>query len=105
MKNLGCDDENFADCLSKWAETTRELYFESGEGEIITTRRLEHVVGAFAIFGDRMKSVEMATARFDQETKEAFRDLYTKIDAGVNLDEENPLDESETSEYNEDYDV
>ena len=62
MKNLGCDDENFADCLSKWAETTRELYFESGEGEIITTRRLEHVVGAFAIFGDRMKSVEMATA-------------------------------------------
>ena len=81
MKNLGCDDENFADCLSKWAETTRELYFESGEGEIITTRRLEHVVGAFAIFGDRMKSVEMATARFDQETKEAFRDLYTKIDA------------------------
>ena len=40
MKNLGCDDENFADCLSKWAETTRELYFESGEGEIITTRRV-----------------------------------------------------------------
>ena len=47
----------------------------------------------------------MCISRFDEDTRNSILDLYTKIDAGVNLDEENPLDESETSEYNEDYDV
>lgn len=88
MKNLGCEDRKFADLLTKWAEMTRELYYESGEGEIITTRRLEHVVGAFAIFGDRMKAVEMATARFDEATKEAFRDSYRALDAEVDTETE-----------------
>jgi hypothetical protein len=35
-----------------------------------------------------MKSIEMCVARFDDDTKESFMDLYTKIDAGVN-----PLEE------------
>jgi hypothetical protein len=55
---------------------------------LISTRRLDHIVKAFAIFKDKMKSIEMCVARFDDDTKESFMDLYTKIDAGVN-----PLEE------------
>ena len=55
---------------------------------MISTRRLDHIVKAFAIFKDKMKSIEMCVARFDDDTKESFMDLYTKIDAGVN-----PLEE------------
>ena len=57
------------------------------------------------MFGDKLKSIQMCISRFDEDTRNSILDLYTKIDAGVNLDEENPLDESETSEYNEDNDV
>jgi hypothetical protein len=55
---------------------------------LISTRRLDHIVKAFAIFKDKMKSIQMCVARFDDDTKESFMDLYTKIDAGVN-----PLEE------------
>ena len=54
------------------------------------------------MFKDRMKSIEMCISRFDEETRSSVIDLYTKVDAGVNMtDDENPLDETETSEYNE----
>ena len=56
-------------------------------------------INAFRMFKDRMKSIEMCISRFDEETRSSVIDLYTKVDAGVNL--ENPLEESETSEYNE----
>ena len=70
-----------------------------GIDDVITTRRLVHIVNAFRMFKDRMKSIEMCISRFDEETRSSVIDLYTKVDAGVNL--ENPLEESETSEYNE----
>ena len=57
---------------------------------MISTRRLDHIVKAFAIFGDKMKSIELCVARFDEDTKVSFLDLYSKIDAGVDpLAEEN----------------
>ena len=68
---------------------------------MISTRRLDHIAKAFAIFGDKMKSIELCVARFDDDTKESFMDLYTKIDAGVNPLEENAeenVDEENTSE-------
>ena len=69
---------------------------------VITTRRLVHIVNAFRMFGDKLKSIQMCISRFDEETRNAVLDLYTKIDAGVNLTEdENPLDESSDSEYND----
>ena len=71
----------------------------------VTTRRLVHIVNAYRMFGDKLKSIQMCISRFDEETRNSILDLYTKIDAGVDLNEENPVDESETSEYNEDYDV
>ena len=50
---------------------------------MISTRRLDHIVKAFAIFTDKMQAIELCVARFDEDTKESFLDLYTKIDAGV----------------------
>ena len=59
-------------------------------------------MNAFRMFGDKLKSIQMCISRFDEETRNAVLDLYTKIDAGVNLTEdENPLDESSDSEYND----
>lgn len=58
-------------------------------------------MNAFRMFGDKLKSIQMCISRFDEETRNAVLDLYTKIDAGVNLDDsENPIDESDSSEYN-----
>ena len=55
---------------------------------LITTRRLVHIVNAFRMFDDRMKSIEMCISRFDEETRMSILDLYTKIDAGVDLNAE-----------------
>jgi hypothetical protein len=34
-----------------------------------------------------MKAINLCIARFDEDTKEAFLDLYTKVDSGAHLDE------------------
>jgi MoxR-like ATPase len=99
MALTGDVDEEFANKLVDWADIIRKTYYEGGIDDVITTRRLVHIVNAFRMFGDRMKSIEMCVSRFDEETRTAVLDLYTKIDAGVNL--ENPLDDSSDSEYNE----
>ena len=91
MKSLGCDDEAFAINLTKWADTIRKSFYEGAVDEIITTRRLIDIVKANAIFGDKMTAINMAVSRFDDETKEGFISLYTKIDAEVVM-----ADESET---------
>ena len=70
----------------------------------MTTRRLVHIVNAYRMFGDKLKSITMCISRFDEETRNSILDLYTKVDEGVNLDEEiseNPVDESTDSEYDE----
>jgi len=99
MALTGDVDKEFADKLVDWADIIRKTYYEGGIDDVITTRRLVHIVNAFRMFKDRMKSIEMCVSRFDEETRTAVLDLYTKIDAGVNL--ENPLDDSSDSEYNE----
>lgn len=99
MALTGDVDEEFANKLVDWADIIRKTYYEGGIDDVITTRRLVHIVNAFRMFDDRMKSIEMCVSRFDEETRTAVLDLYTKIDAGVNL--ENPLDDSSDSEYNE----
>ena len=90
MKKYGKVDEKFAENLVQWAEVIRKTFYDGGIDEIISTRRLDHIVKAFAIFGDKMKSIELCVARFDEDTKVSFLDLYSKIDAGVDpLAEEN----------------
>jgi len=72
----------FATSLVTWADIIRKTYYEGGVDELISTRRLVHIVEAFSIFKNKMKSIEMCTNRFDLDTKTSFLDLYTKIDAG-----------------------
>ena len=85
MKKYGKVDESFADNLTKWADVIRKTFFDGGVDEVISTRRLDHIVKAFAIFGDKMKAIDLCVARFDDETKDSFKDLYTKIDSGVDI--------------------
>jgi len=85
MKKYGAVDEEFATNLVTWAEVIRKTFYDGGVDEVISTRRLDHIVKAFAIFKDKMKSIELCVARFDDDTKESFMDLYTKIDAGVDV--------------------
>ena len=81
LMNVGCDQE-FADNLVKWAGVIRKTFFDGGVDEVITTRRLVHIVQAYQIFGDRIDAITKCVNRFDDDTKQSFLDLYTKVDAG-----------------------
>ena len=83
MKKYNKVDKEFATNLVTWAEVIRKTFFEGGVDELISTRRLDHIAKAYAIFDDKMKSIELCTARFDTDTADSFLDLYSKIDAGV----------------------
>ena len=102
MAKYGKVDEDFAEKLVTWAEVIRKTYFEGAVDELISTRRLDHIVKAFTIFKDKLKSIEMCTNRFDEDTKTSFIDLYSKVDAGVDLNEENSEEETEVEEENSD---
>jgi len=85
MSKHGIEDKVFAENLVKWADVIRKTFYEGGCDEVISTRRLVHIVGAFSIFKDKMTAIQLTVNRFDAETKESFLDLYTKIDAGVDV--------------------
>ena len=87
-------DTEFTDKLVDWADIIRKTYYEGGIDDVVTTRRLVHIVNAFRMFKDRLKSIEMCISRFDEETRNSILDLYSKIDAGIDLNE----DSSESSE-------
>ena len=76
----GVNDDSFVNHLVRWAEVIRKTYFDGGVDEIISTRRLVHISKAYAIFDNREKAVTMCINRFDDDTKESFKDLYDKID-------------------------
>jgi len=80
-------ETDFVGNLVKWADVIRKTFYEGGVDEIISTRRLVHIVNAFSIFDDKLKAISMCISRFDTETKESFLDLYSKVDAGVSVDE------------------
>jgi len=88
LSNVGCDLQ-FAENLVKWAGVIRKTFFDGGVDEVITTRRLVHIVQAFQIFGDRLTAITNCVNRFDDDTKESFLDLYTKVDAGEQEEETN----------------
>ena len=95
----GLEDNEFSTNLVKWADVIRKTFYEGGVDEIISTRRLVHMVGAYSIFKDKSKAIELTVNRFDAETKDSFLDLYGKIDAGVDVEnlgnnEELPEDEN-----------
>ena len=91
------DDEKFAENLITWADIIRKTFYEGGVDEIISTRRLVHIVEAFVIFKNKMKAIELCTNRFDLDTKTSFLDLYTKIDGGQDVSAwGNETEETET---------
>jgi MoxR-like ATPase len=92
--SVGASDPEFAQKLVDWADIIRKTFMDGGVDEIISTRRLVHIVKAFAIFGDRMTAIEMCTNRFDDETKLSFRDLYAKLDENVNINSDESVDNS-----------
>ena len=79
------DDEKFANNLITWADIIRKTFYEGGVDEIISTRRLVHIVEAYTIFKNKMKAIEMCTNRFDVDTKTSFMDLYSKVDGGEDV--------------------
>ena len=81
--SLAVLDKEFCSHLANWADIIRRTFNDGGVDEVISTRRLVHIVRAFAIWHDRMKAIKVCTNRFDEETKQSFIELYDKIDADV----------------------
>ncbi len=103
-------DGEFVGNLIKWADVIRKTFMDGGVDEIISTRRLVHIVGAYGIFDNKLKSIEMCVSRFDTETKDSFLDLYTKVDSGVSVEDimsqqnqDDDVDEEDVSEGDDDY--
>ena len=80
-----CDDKMFVAHLTDWADIIRRTFYDGGIEEVISTRRLVHIVRAYSIFGDKVKAIQVCLNRFDEETKGAFMDLYDKVDADVDI--------------------
>ena len=83
MSKFGVNDADFTEKLVQWGQAIRKTFEDGGIDEIISTRRLCHIVQTFSIFGDRMKAIELCVNRFDSDTRSGFMDLYSKIDAGI----------------------
>ena len=78
--DLGVEDRTFCKRLVDWGDVIRKTFYDGGIEEIISTRRLVHIIRAYSIFGDKGKAIQVCINRFDDETKQAFLELYDKID-------------------------
>jgi len=87
LEKVGKKDDEFCKKLVTWADVIRKTYFDGGVDEIISTRRLVHIIQAFAIFNQKMKAIEVCTNRFDNDTKNSFMELYTKVDSGASAEQ------------------
>jgi len=85
---LAINDDKFCENLANWADIIRKTFKDGGVDEVISTRRLVHIIRAYSIWGDRMKAIKVCLNRFDDETKQSFIELYDKIDADVTTEEE-----------------
>ena len=94
--NKLCSDDDFCKRLADWADIIRKTFYDGGIEEIISTRRLVHIIKAYNIFGDKAKAISVCVNRFDDETKQAFLELYDKVDADFELP---TLDEDALKEY------
>jgi len=83
LERSGKKDKDFCKKLVTWADVIRKTFFDGGVDEIISTRRLVHIVQAFTIFKDKIKAIEVCTNRFDEDTKNSFVELYSKVDGGA----------------------
>ena len=86
--NNVCSDVDFCKRLADWADIIRKTFYDGGVDEVISTRRLVHIVQAYNIFDDKLKAIQVCLNRFDDETKQAFLDLYDKVDETVDVKQE-----------------
>ena len=91
--NLGVTDTNFIARLVDWGDIIRKTFYDGGIEEIVSTRRLVHIIRAYSIFNDKAKAIQVCINRFDDETKQSFLELYDKVDADFEL----PVDEAPQS--------
>ena len=91
--DLGVEDREFCKRLVDWADIIRKTFYDGGIEEIISTRRLVHIVRAYSIFQDKGKAIQVCVNRFDDETKQAFLELYDKVDVDFEL----PVDEQQAN--------
>jgi hypothetical protein len=83
--DLGVEDRDFCKRLVDWADVIRKTFYDGGIDEIISTRRLVHIVRAYSIFQDKAKAIQVCVNRFDDETKQAFLELYDKVDVDFQM--------------------
>ena len=83
--DLQVEDRDFCKRLVDWADIIRKTFYDGGIEEIISTRRLVHIIRAYSIFGDKAKAIQVCINRFDDETKQAFLELYDKVDADFKM--------------------
>jgi len=82
-----CKDDQFVAHLVDWAGIIRKTFYDGGIDELISTRRLVHIIRAYSIFSDKAKAIKVCLNRFDEETKQSFLELYDKVDADIQLEE------------------
>ena len=87
-ESLGIKENDFTKRLVDWADIIRKTFYDGGVEEIISTRRLVHIIRAYAIFGKKDKAIQVCVNRFDEETKQSFLELYDKVDADVDFNKE-----------------
>ena len=87
-KTLGVNDVDFCKHLVDWGDIIRKTFYDGGIEEIISTRRLVHIIRAYSIFADKAKAIQVCVNRFDDETKQAFMELYDKVDADFAISSE-----------------
>jgi hypothetical protein len=85
MTKFGNEDTDFVEKLVTWADIIRKTFYDDGVDEVISTRRLCHIAQTYSIFKNRAKAIDLCIARFDDDTKSAFLDLYSKVDAGIEI--------------------
>jgi hypothetical protein len=86
--NKLCSDEQFCARLADWADIIRKTFYDGGIDEVISTRRLIHIIKAYSIFNDKVKAINLGLNRFDDETKQAFMSLYDAVDSEVDVNQE-----------------
>jgi hypothetical protein len=97
-KHLGLDDiDDFCKKLCDWGDVIRKTFYDGGIDEIISTRRLVHIIRAYSIFSNKAKAIQVCINRFDDETKTAFLELYDKIDVDFNISSDDNKENNETS--------
>jgi len=89
--DLGVNDRDFCKRLCDWSDIIRKTFYDGGIEEIISTRRLVHIIRAYSIFQDKAKAIQVCVNRFDDETKQAFLELYDKVDADFVMPSAEPV--------------